>query len=196
MMRVYRDGCWGDVVPVPGVTASWLLATTKPGEEEAGTTLLGLNGWVAYLPRYRRLLKGLKLVDGKYKRTRGPGAEVWRPLFPRYVFVRLEEDMQWSGIVSAGLRLVGYRGEKYWSPSISRSGLVEELMATEENGDFDDIPRPLEVGAEVKVIRGPFQDQVGRIAACSDDGRVAVLLDIFSRQVRVEARREDLVAGG
>lgn len=192
--------CGGEPVEIGSVKGtSWVLATTAAQEEERAAAWLKVRGWFAYLPRYRKLLKGVRLdSDGRLKRSHGIGEVVRRPLFPRYIFVRLGEDMQWSPLrdIPGILSLVGSKEGGYFRPSISGGELIVELYETEQSGEFDDVPRPLRIGSEVKLARGPFQDQVGRLASQDETGRVAVMLEVFSRQVRIEARREDLVVGG
>ena len=52
----------------------------------------------------------------------------------------------------------------------------------------------LAAGASVRILDGAFADHLGLYEGVTDDSRVAILLDLLGRQVRVHLPSESVVA--
>lgn len=106
------------------------------------------------------------------------------PFFPRYLFVALDlRRHQWRKVNSTFgvLRLVMSGGEPHPVPK----GVVEALIASTDDGGILDLARRLRVGGPVRLLAGPFADQLATLEELDDSGRVCLLLDMLGRQVRM-----------
>jgi transcriptional antiterminator RfaH len=164
-------------------TARWYVVQTQPHAEARAQEHLRRQGFTTYLPR---LLKS--------RRHARKTEQVSRPLFPRYMFVLIDSTHQgWHAIRSTfGVSsLIG--GEA--GPMPVREGVIEALRQREgDDGHFRlDAPKFLR-GAAVRVLDGVFASCLGLFESMSDKDRVAVLLDLLGRRVRVVLEAESVTA--
>ena len=159
----------------------WCAARLLPQREQLATHCLTLAGYQVYLPRLR-----------ERRWVRGRRVERQPPLFPGYLFVWVE--LQWS--------------RARWSPGISNlimngihparvpDGVIAELRARERNG-LVELPAKsrFRAGDRVLVIKGPFQGHLALYAGMAPHERVAVLLQLFGGQQRVELAAAAIEAG-
>jgi transcription antitermination factor NusG len=68
-------------------------------------------------------------------------------------------------------------------PHPVRPGVVEALMATADARGILQLGDKLQVGGPVRLMAGPFAEQLAVLDDLDDAGRVRVLLDILGRQV-------------
>jgi transcriptional antiterminator RfaH len=164
-------------------TARWYVVQTQPHAETRAQEHLRRQGFITYLPRLIKSRRHARKTD-----------QVSRPLFPRYMFVLIDSTHQgWHAIRSTfGVsNLIG--GES--GPVPVRDGVIEALRQREgEDGHFHpDAPKFLR-GAAVRVLDGVFASCVGMFEKMSDKDRVAVLLDLLGRRVRVVLEAESVSA--
>lgn len=155
---------------------SWYAVYTQPNSEEKAVEHLSRQGYDAYLPRHRRIIRHAR------RRTLA-----LRPLFPRYLFVGLDRlTQQWRPIRStSGVVGLVASGDEPVPVSVD---IVETLRTQENNGAFDLLSsaQRLRAGDSVRVIEGPFADLVGRLLGMADHERVYILLELLGRTVRAE----------
>jgi transcriptional antiterminator RfaH len=157
------------------VPRKWYVVHTRAHAEASVTAHLQRQGFEAYCPQYLRRRSHARRV------TVGPA-----PFFPRYVFVAIDVATQrWRAIRSTlGVTyLVG--GEK--GPTPVTDAVVAELRASEDAGGFiplKTVPHLLR-GDRVRLCEGIFSTYAGLYDGMTDSGRVAVLLDLLGRKVRV-----------
>lgn len=159
-------------------TPGWAVVITKPMCEEIAEKSIRAAGFRAYLPRYKKILVG--------HRVGNRGKAVIRPLFPRYLFVELWPDQQWSPLRSTtGVSdLIWLRGDADPRPSLISPEVVEAIREAEHAEQFDmgtkQNLKGLKAGNLVRITAGPFAELVGHIAECdSEERRVIVLLGIL-----------------
>jgi transcriptional antiterminator RfaH len=71
-------------------------------------------------------------------------------------------------------------------PTPLPAGVIETLQRQENTqGLIEYAGSSLKPGDSVVVLSGPFANQLGRCSNVSDDERVAILLDLLGRKVRV-----------
>ena len=145
--------------------AFWSVAQTEPQRENVAVHFLGEQGFETYLPvikAQRRLL----------------------PLFPSYLFVRIE-NAWWAIGRTIGVLRVLCNGDH---PAESRDEIVMKIKAQEKNGVVKlPTPRPkFIVGDKVSVVTGSFMGQIGIYDGMSGKARERVLLDLLGRKVPVE----------
>lgn len=112
--------------------------------------------------------------------------------FPGYLFVAMDLDRdRWRSIdgTIGVVRLVKADGR----PNSAPSGLVEALIeATGEDGVLDLSGGALREGDAVRIIRGPFADQLAIVQQMRTEDRVRVLLSMMNQRVPVDVVRADL----
>ena len=153
--------------------SNWYLIHTKIRQERMALDHLERQGFECFLP--------LILAE---KLRRGALQVVREPLFPRYLFIRLGtglESQSWSPIRSTtGVsRLVSF-GQV---PAKIDDELVGELRAQSEASEV--VLRHFEPGEQVVVTDGPFVGVEAIYQMPDAEGRVMVLLNILSKQVKM-----------
>lgn len=153
----------------------WYVVQTHANAEAKATSNLERQGFAVYLPRYLKRRSHARRVDA-----------VARPLFPRYLFVAIDLATQgWRSIQSTlGVsHLVCWGGQ----PASVADGVIDALKAREDEAGFVKLSRRPDFlpGDRVRVIEGAFADSLALVEGVSDRDRVAILLDMLGRKVRV-----------
>lgn len=153
----------------------WYVVHTQPNREARADVNLRRQGFATYLPRYMRRRRHARRQE-----------MVARPLFPRYLFVALDPARdRWRSIHSTfGVNHLVLAGEE---PLPVPDGVIDEIRARENCDGFVKLGLPAGVGpgSQVRLIDGIFADATGVLERIADDRRVAILLELLGRQVRV-----------
>lgn len=162
----------------------WYLVQTRARAEDRASSHLSNQGFESYLPRY--------MAERRHARRR---EKVARPLFPGYLFVRLDllQD-RWRAVLSTvGVRRLVSAGER---PLPVPPPVIAELRAREDARGFVELGRGrvFSRGEPVRITEGPFLDWTGLFDCATDRERVVVLLDLLGRAVRVDVPVRALVA--
>jgi len=158
----------------------WFVVRTKTGAEDRAVWHLNNQGFEVYLPRYRKKIHHARKVSN-----------VLRPVFPGYLFVRMDIAQQpWRAIngTMGVISLVQF-GE---TPRPISDVIIDAIRDREEGGVVSLAPDGLKAGDRVHVREGVFANHAALLAEVSDDKRVILLLDLMGREVRVSARKESL----
>jgi transcription elongation factor/antiterminator RfaH len=150
----------------------WYAVHTLPLNEARAEYHLANQSFSTFMP------KRLKTVRHARK-----SITVEAPFFPRYIFIVLDLNRDpWRKVNSTcGVsRLVMCADE----PQAVPHGIVEALIASTGDRGILQLEEKLKVGGVVRLMAGPFADQLGRLEHLDDSGRVQVLLDLLGRQVR------------
>jgi transcriptional antiterminator RfaH len=153
----------------------WYVVQTHANAEAKAANNLGRQGFTVYLPRYLKRRSHARKVD-----------LVTRPLFPRYLFVAIDLATQgWRSIQSTlGVsHLVCWNGK----PASIEGGVVHALKSREDEAGFIKLARRSDFlpGDRVRLIEGAFADSLALVEGVTDHQRVAILLDLLGRKVRV-----------
>lgn len=156
-----------------GVPRDWYLIHTKIRQELVALENLKRQRFECFLPliRAEKLRKGVLQV-------------VQEPLFPRYLFIRLgtgSESQSWSPIRSTvGVsRLVTF-GQM---PAKINDDLVDDIRNKTDSAEVQF--RHFESGEQVMVTDGPFVGMEAIYQMADGEGRVMVMLNILSKQVKM-----------
>jgi len=153
----------------------WYVVHTQPQNETRAEINLRRQGFATYLPRYQRTRRHARKTE-----------TVTRPLFPRYLFVGLDLARdRWRAVQSTfGVSNLVFAGDR---PLPMPEGMVDEIRARESGDGFIALGLPAGVGPGscVRVIDGIFADSKGVLERIADDRRVAILLELLGREVRV-----------
>jgi transcriptional antiterminator RfaH len=153
----------------------WYVVHTQAQKESQAEINLRQQGFATYLPRYLRM-----------RRHARKSTIVARPLFPRYLFVGLDLARdRWRAIQSTfGVSNLIFAGEE---PLAVPDGVVDQIRARESNDGYVVLGLPAGVGpgSRVRLIDGIFADAKGVLERIADDRRVAILLELLGREVRI-----------
>ncbi len=156
-------------------TRHWHAVHTRPHHEAYAEVNLARQGFETYLPRYLRRCRHARKTE-----------MVPRPLFPRYLFVRLDSARdQWRAIHSTfGVNHLVLAGE---IPALVPDAVLTEIRAREDGKGFVKLGLAAGIapGSPVRVTDGIFAEARGILERIAGEGRVAVLLGLLGRQVRV-----------
>ena len=157
------------------MSARWYVVQTHGHAEPKAFTHLARQGFTAYLPRYLKRRRHARRIE-----------TVAAPLFPRYLFVTVDIMCQrWRSIHSTiGVARLVCNGD---DPVPVADEVIETLRAREDEQGFVTLrQRPrFAVGEKVRVLDGVFADCLGLFDGMKDSDRVAVLLDLLGRKVRL-----------
>ncbi len=164
--------------------ARWYVVQTHVHAETKAVTHLDRQGYATYLPRYLKRRRHARRIE-----------TVAAPLFPRYLFVAIDVTSQrWRSIQSTiGVTHLVCNGDE---PASVPNGVIEQLRGREDERGFitlDTRPR-FAPGAKVRVIDGIFDACIGLFEGMADRERVAILLDLLGRKVRVVLDGESIAA--
>jgi transcriptional antiterminator RfaH len=159
-------------------TLSWYVVHTKIRQEALAMTNLNRQGFECYIP----MIKMEKL-------RRHKATLVEEPMFPRYLFIRLDTSgsgPSWSPIRSTlGVsQLVRFGGQ----PALVDSKLIELLRTREQVGQPE---RLFKSGEKVVVADGPFAGIEAIFKTADAESRSMILLEMLSKPVamRIETAR-------
>ena len=153
----------------------WCVVRTHAHAEIKAVENLRRQGFETYLPKFRKIRSHARRRD-----------LVTAPLFPRYCFVALDKTWaRWHAIRSTmGVdRILG--GDN--GPANVRDEIIDELKQREDTDGFIqmDKKRRFSAGEQVKLVRGAFSSYSALVEGMADNDRVAVLLDMLGRRVRI-----------
>jgi len=156
-------------------STQWYVVQTQVNSEAKAALNLRRQGFDIYLPRCLKRRRHARKVE-----------ITARPLFPRYLFVAIDRTAQrWRSIQSTfGVARLILHGDE---PASVPEGVVNAIKAREdENGYIVLNARPVFTrGDKVRVLAGAFIDNAGLFDGCADRDRVAILLEMLGRKVRV-----------
>lgn len=154
---------------------SWYVVFTKPNQEDCAGRNLTRQGFPVYFPRYAKTRRHARKIE-----------MVARPLFPRYLFVALDITRdRWRSIQST-FGVVGLIMSRE-QPAQMPCAAVDAIRASEDSNGFVvlNTATSLRAGNRIRLLDGAFGDHCGVLDRDVDQHRVAVLLNILGRQVRV-----------
>ena len=161
----------------------WFVAHTHSHAEAKATVHLNRQGFDIYFPRYLKRRRHARRIE-----------TVAAPLFPRYLFVAIDLNIQrWRSIYSTiGVSRLVCNGD---DPTPVPDGIVEALKKREDVNGFIKLHSrpPFRAGDKIRVLDGAFTSCLGLFEGMAERERVAILLDLLVRKVRV-VLDADLVA--
>ena len=161
----------------------WYAVHTHARDEMKAMRHLGYQGFEVYLPQHLKRRRHARRTDW-----------VPSPLFPRYLFVRMDTDgARWRAINSTiGVSYLVCNGER---PTSVPPGIIEEILArTGDDGMVAVNREPFRKGTPVRIMDGTFCDHVGLFECADDNERVFILLELMGRQVKVRIPAEAVCA--
>ena len=152
----------------------WYVVQTQVNAEFKAAENLQRQGFGVYLPRFLKRRRHARKTEFAAK-----------PLFPRYLFVAIDITTQrWRAIQSTfGVASLVTNGDE---PAVLPDGIISALRAREDKGFIKMRREPVFArGDRVRVLTGAFTDSPALFDGEADHDRVAILLDMLGRKVRV-----------
>jgi len=158
---------------ISAATTAWYLVHTKPRQEDVALANLERQGYECYLPQMR------------IERIRRRKVEIaTEPMFPRYLFIRLDSSDQgksWSPIRSTlGVSQLVHFGARAAKVD---DALVELLRQREQAMPLDAM---FHSGDPVVITDGPFAGIEAIYQTADADRRAFILLEILSKPVSMQ----------
>ena len=155
--------------------SGWYVVQTQINAELKAARNLLRQGFEIYLPRYLKRRSHARKIE-----------KVPAPLFPRYMFVQIDMATQrWRSIQSTfGVSHLVLQGS---DPARVAPQVIDSLRAREDDGGYvalDKRPK-FALGEKVWVLAGVFAENFGLFDGMADRERIAILLDLLGRKVRV-----------
>lgn len=149
--------------------SSWYVARVQTRKESVAAVHLERQGFPVFFPRLQKVRRHARRIDN-----------VLVPLFPGYLFVRLQLDQPGWRSVNGTFGIVALLGDPKGRPSPMPRSVMEDLVGRCPEGLFNAITKPLVVGEDVRITSGPFADFTARVARLDSRGRVHLLLDALA----------------
>lgn len=158
----------------------WYVARSKPGKERIACQNISNQGVRVFLPLFEKTVRRSKTFEKRLY-----------PVFPGYLFFQSPEDRAlWRAVGgSLGVSYVVWGGGRQPRPVPAR--FIDDLITSCPGGVMSIGGDQLSVGNRVLVNVGPFSGLWGKILSLSNNGRVALLLEILG-SVKVEMSVNDL----
>lgn len=158
----------------------WYLVRTLAGREISAEQQLRNQGFQTFLPKQVKTIRHARKLN-----------TIVTGYFPSYLFVELDLGRhRWrciNGTFSvAHIIMFGDH------PAAVPRGIVEALIEASDDRGVLDRGSSFQVGQRVRLVAGPFADQLATIDRLDGCGRVKVLLDIVGGWVPVQTVRASL----
>jgi transcription elongation factor/antiterminator RfaH len=159
----------------------WYAVHTLPFAEMRAEGQLRNQGFRTFQPKRHKTVRHARRLN-----------TVEAPYFPRYLFIVLDLGRhQWRKVNGTfGVSRLVMRGDQ---PHPVPPGVVEALIATADARGILQLRDKLEVGGSVRLMAGPFAEQLAILEHLDDSGRVRVLLDILGRQVAISTGANNIL---
>jgi transcriptional antiterminator RfaH len=163
---------------------AWYVVQTQVNAEAKAARNLIRQGFEIYLPRYLKRRSHARKIE-----------KVAAPLFPRYLFVRIDMATQrwWPIQSTSGVSRLVCNGP---DPAPVAQQVLSSLKAREDESGYvklDQRPK-FALGEKVRVVAGVFAENLGLFDGQADRDRIAILLDLLGRKVRVSIEVEMVAA--
>jgi transcriptional antiterminator RfaH len=159
----------------------WYVVYTQPHREATAQANLEAQGFHTFLPRYAKTIRHAR----KYRTTVAP-------LFLRYLFIAMNvERDRWRSV--NGTRGVTALIMQHERPVPVRRGIVETLLASSAEGGEIRFCQDLKAGQRVRLVAGPFAEQLGVLEQLGNAGRIRILLEMMGSRIPIETLSRDVV---
>lgn len=152
----------------------WFTVRTQTAAEAKADANLRNQGFETFLPRFRKLRRHARRVE-----------IVLAPIFPRYLFVNLDLEVQrWRAINGTfGVVSLVTFGQL---PSAVPAKVIDTIRDGCDAEGVMELPAPeFKPGQPVVIERGPLANLVGLFERISGDRQVVLLVEMLGRAMQV-----------
>lgn len=139
----------------------------------------------------RNVLTGVRFISGRKR--------VLRPMFPGYLFVRIDFDAEWPKVrARAGVERVATLDHPDGRPYVIHDEVVGDIHAKEQEllRERAKKSHDFKPGQVVEISHGPFFGFLAEIERLEDGERIRLLLDLFGRKTPVVVEPHEIEAVG
>ena len=164
------------------MSKSWYLLYSKAKQEKTALENLERQGYTAYLP----------MLEQK-KRSKNTMRDVVLPMFPRYLFVSLQQGVDDFAPIRSTIgiaNMVRFAG----CASVVPDSLITALQQQEAGAEV--LEPEFVAGDKVRIATGPFADYEAIFQSSNADARAIILLNIAEKatQMKISLDSIDKVA--
>jgi transcriptional antiterminator RfaH len=162
----------------------WFVIHTHAKSEHKAEFHLRRQGFDTYLPCYLKRRSHARRIE-----------MVRSPLFPRYLFVRMDiKRDRWRPIISSvGVSSLVCFGD---NPAAVPNKFIDTILQQEDEAGLvrlnDRIP--IKPGDAVQFLSGAMENKTGIYSYKKDEDRVIVMLELLGRQIEVLTNFETITA--
>ncbi|MGD0712334.1 MAG: UpxY family transcription antiterminator [Bacteroidales bacterium] len=154
----------------------WYAVSVCSRREKQCFALLSRKGIEAFLPLQKQLRKW---SDRK--------KEVEMPLFPGYIFVRIDPSRRFEVLSTPGVaRFIRFGGEDAIVPEVQIKAIHTALLKPDNIEIVDIIMLP---GEEVYISSGPFKGNYARLVRYNGKGKLQLVIEHVNKCFLVEIGR-------
>ena len=167
--------------PDDGIARCWYLIYSKPNQEQIAKENLERQGYETYLP-----------LTSLLRKQRGKSIRKIGPLFPRYLFIYLSDQIDnWGPIRSTlGVASLVRFGMK---PAKVPDALVADLKSREAEPGVHPVKiQEFEQGDKVRIAEGPFEGYEAIYSAQDSNDRVLILLKIAENYAKLKIEAQSI----
>ena len=160
--------------------ARWYAVICKSRQESVAVENLTRQQFQVYLPRIQLR-----------KRRAGHWVDIVEPLFPRYLFIKINMLLRNAAPIRSTLGVVGLLCFAQ-TPAVVSDEVISAIQAREDTvtGFLQDQCQQFKVGENVQLVDGPLKGLEGVFSQARGDGRVMVLLELLGQMNRVVIERD------
>lgn len=160
----------------------WYVVNVQPRAEARTEIHLRNQSYTVFFPKIRTTRRHARKTE-----------TVTAPLFPGYLFVRMDIDRQpWAPIngTRGVLKVLCQQGK----PAALAASFIEPFFASLDEQGYVDLPaQDFRAGQSLRITEGPFADHIGTLIGLPSRDRVAVLLNAFAQEVTTTIHRDSVV---
>jgi transcription elongation factor/antiterminator RfaH len=159
----------------------WYAVHTLPFSEARAESQLHRQEFRTFQPKRHKTVRHARRLS-----------TVEAPFFPRYLFIVLDlAQHQWRKVNSTfGVSRLVMQADL---PHPVPHGVVEALIAAADARGILQLASKLHIGGPVRLMVGPFAEQLAILDELDDTGRVRVLLDILGRRVAISTAANNVL---
>ncbi len=151
----------------------WYAVHTHVNKESLSEINLIRQNFITYLPKYKKIIRHARKIS-----------TVVRPLFPKYLFVKVDLIKQrWTVINSTyGVNFLISMEDK---PVKISDKIINEIKSYDNSNGITDISpcSYMTIGDEVNILEGIFSGRKAIFDGLTDDNRVKVLFNLLGKEV-------------
>jgi len=161
-------------------TACWYAVCCKPRQEAVAEENLLRQGYHVYLPRLRST-----------HRRRGQWVDTVEPLFPRYLFIRLDTAIRSTSPVRSTRGVCGLVRQGGLPAAVSDAVMEAIMCRADADSGLHRDDRPLfNEGEPIRLVQGPLAGLEGVFSEEDGEKRVIVLLELLGKANKMKVKRD------
>ena len=160
---------------------AWYVALLKPNGFERAVANLSRQGFETFMPMQKKTVRHARQLT-----------EVFRPVFPGYLFIRFGKNRSDWRKINSTLGVAHLVSFEKSMPAPVPQALMSGLQARCDAKNCLRPPDDLKIGEQVRMAAGAFAGFVGEVEKLIGDDRIRLLYEIMGQKSRIDISQEDL----